>query len=150
SDGLSPHAETPLSIDFPFAQLLPVVPLLICGEPLAVRRRSVMPLEKPSDEGMVAGQGVRLHYREWGGPARASEAHVPIVLLHGLASTAHIWDLVAPFLSQERRVVALDQRGHGLSDKPDEGYDFATIVADDFSALDHLYIGDRFIVTGHS
>src|SRR5262245_49905644 len=105
-----------------------------------------MPLEKPSEEGMVAAQGVRLHYRAWGGPARASASYAPLVLLHGLASTAHIWDLVAPRLAQGRRIVALDQRGHGLSDKPDEGYDFATIVADDISALDQLHIGDRFAV----
>jgi pimeloyl-ACP methyl ester carboxylesterase len=47
-------------------------------------------------------------------------------------------------------VVALDQRGHGLSDKPDDGYDFATIVADDIAAADALGLGGRFAVAGHS
>ena len=53
-----------------------------------------------------------------------------LVLLHGLASQAHIWDLVAPLLIDSFRVIAIDQRGHGLSDKPDSGYDWATVTAD--------------------
>lgn len=97
-------------------------------------------------EGMVSGSGVALHYREWGGPSEA----LPLLLLHGLASASRIWDLVAPVLARERRVVALDQRGHGLSDRPYDGYDFATIVADDFSAASSLDLGERFAVAGHS
>ena len=52
------------------------------------------------------------------------------MLLHGLASTHRIWDLVAPLLAQDFSVVALDQRGHGESAKPDSGYDFGTVAAD--------------------
>lgn len=97
-------------------------------------------------EGMVSGSGVALHYRDWGGPAAA----LPLLLLHGLASGSRIWDLVAPVLANERRVVALDQRGHGLSEKPDEGYDFATLVADALAAASALGLGERFAVAGHS
>jgi pimeloyl-ACP methyl ester carboxylesterase len=105
--------------------------------------------------GMVAGHGIQLHYRDWGGstePAQSASAGqpLPLLLLHGLASASNIWDLVAPLLARERRVVALDQRGHGLSDKPDEGYDFATILADDLAAADALGLGNRFAVAGHS
>ena len=41
-------------------------------------------------EGWLTANGLNLHYRDWGGSGP------PIVLLHGLASTSHIWDLVAP------------------------------------------------------
>ena len=60
----------------------------------------------------VGLDGMPFHYRDWGGAGQ------PIVLLHGLASTCHIWDLVAPILRRAFRVVALDQRGHGESGKP--------------------------------
>jgi pimeloyl-ACP methyl ester carboxylesterase len=101
--------------------------------------------------GMVPAQGVALGYRDWGGPTVASAGDAtPLVLLHGLASSAWIWDLVAPLLARERRVVALDQRGHGRSAKPDTGYDFATIIADDLAAIDQLGLGERFAVAGHS
>ncbi len=97
-------------------------------------------------EGTVSGSGVTLHFREWEGP----EAALPLLLLHGLASASRIWDLVAPVLARERRVVALDQRGHGLSEKPHDGYDFATLVADDLAAGGVLDLGERFAVAGHS
>ena len=59
--------------------------------------------------------GVRLAVREWPGQGPS------ILLLHGLASSSHIWDLVAPRLAPRFRVVAYDQRGHGLSGKPSSG-----------------------------
>ena len=56
---------------------------------------------------------------------------VPFLLVHGLASNARLWDGVATTLAAAGHpVVAVDQRGHGRSSKPDHGYDFATIVAD--------------------
>ncbi|HKD75436.1 MAG TPA: alpha/beta hydrolase [Ktedonobacterales bacterium] len=103
-------------------------------------------------DGIVAANGMQLHYRDWGGPTQAvaGATPVPLILLHGLASATRIWDLVAPELARERRVVAFDQRGHGLSQKPDAGYDFPTIVADDIAAIRALGIGERYIIAGHS
>jgi pimeloyl-ACP methyl ester carboxylesterase len=72
-----------------------------------------------------------------------------LVLLHGLASQSHIWDLVAPYLNHFFRVIAIDQRGHGLSDKPDSGYDFASITDDLDRVLDVWQI-DRGLLIGHS
>ncbi len=67
---------------------------------------------------------LRFHYRYWGGEGR------PLVLLHGLASNARIWDAkrVAPRLAEHFRVFALDQRSHGLTDRADDGYDFPSIA----------------------
>lgn len=94
---------------------------------------------------------ISLHVREWLPPGESEASnYLPLLLLHGLASASRIWDLVAPELANGRRVVALDQRGHGRSDKPDQGYDFATIVSDDLLASDALGLGERFHVAGHS
>ena len=95
-----------------------------------------------TDDWMVIG-GLRFHYRDWGGSG------IPIVLLHGLASTCRIWDLVAPILSDDFAVVALDQRGHGESAKPDRGYDFATVSGDLHGFIEALKL-DSPVIVGHS
>ena len=60
-----------------------------------------------------------------------TSSHLPYVLVHGLASNARLWDGVARRLSDAgSQVAAVDLRGHGLSGKPDAGYDFATIDED--------------------
>ena len=96
----------------------------------------------PKDE-WVNLNGLSFHYRDWGGSGQ------PIVLLHGLASTCHIWDMVAPILAEDNAVIALDQRGHGVSAKPDDGYDFAT-VSNDLLDLIRARNMERPIIVGHS
>jgi pimeloyl-ACP methyl ester carboxylesterase len=96
-------------------------------------------------EQFISANGLNFHLRDWGGHGDW------IVCLHGLASQAHIWDLVAPRLSDSFRVIAIDQRGHGLSDKPDSGYDFATITSDLDAILNVLNASrDRTVLAGHS
>jgi pimeloyl-ACP methyl ester carboxylesterase len=98
---------------------------------------------KPTDR-TAPGDGITLHVRDWGGVG------TPVVLLHGLASNARIWDGVAPRLvASGLRVVALDQRGHGGSEQPDHGYDFATVCRDLAAALAALGV-NRPILVGHS
>jgi pimeloyl-ACP methyl ester carboxylesterase len=97
----------------------------------------------PTDRA-VPGDGVRLHARDWGGAGQA------VLLLHGLASNARIWDGVASRLAGAGlRVVALDLRGHGASDQPDGGYDFTTIGGDVAAALAGLGL-ERPLLVGHS
>jgi len=96
----------------------------------------------PQTEFVEAG-GLRFHYRDWGGNGQ------PLLLLHGLASNARIWDLTAPLLTGGFRVVALDQRGHGLSDKPDGGYDFASVTGDLAAFVQALGL-ERPALAGHS
>jgi pimeloyl-ACP methyl ester carboxylesterase len=97
-------------------------------------------------DGFIAVDGLRLHYQRWGAP----DASPNVVLVHGLGSTSHIWDLVAPQLAERFAVVALDQRGHGESDQPDTGYDFRTIVADLAGFFDALDVRGPALAVGHS
>ncbi|MBI3964763.1 MAG: alpha/beta hydrolase [Chloroflexi bacterium] len=83
-----------------------------------------------------------LHYFDWGGDGQE------LILLHGLASNARIWDLVAPILAERFRVVALDQRGHGRSEPADD-YGFEA-VAQDVEDVADLLCFDRPVVVGHS
>lgn len=102
----------------------------------------------PTD-GFVLVNGLRFHYRRWT-PEHPSPSLVPLLLVHGLASSAHIWNLVAPmFANAGFLTTALDQRGHGESDKPDEGYDFATIVEDDAAIVRTLSLKHPALI-GHS
>ncbi len=104
-------------------------------------------MSKPSDHATshsINVGGLNFHYLDWGG------AGTPILLIHGLASTVHIWDLVAPHLTTHGHVIALDQRGHGLTEQPDAGYDFATITADLANFAAALGIQAPFFLVGHS
>ena len=72
------------------------------------------------------------------------------LLVHGLASNARLWDGVATRLaSAGAATVAVDQRGHGLSDRPDEGFDMAT-VADDLARLVTALGWERVVLAGQS
>jgi pimeloyl-ACP methyl ester carboxylesterase len=101
-------------------------------------------LADPAVDKTVTLRGLRFHYREYGDGSAP-----PIVLLHGVASNAKIWITVAPRLAERFHVLALDQRGHGESDKPDSGYDFATVAADLGAFIDALKL-KRSMVAGHS
>lgn len=75
---------------------------------------------------------------------------VPFLLVHGLASNARLWDGVAEVIAAAGHpVVAVDQRGHGRSSKPDQGYDFTTIVSD-LVALIGALGWERPVVAGQS
>ncbi len=99
-------------------------------------------MNKPEDI-RVTLDGIGFHYRDWHGEGQ------PVVLLHGLASTSHIWDLVAPVLSADFAVVALDQRGHGESDKPESGYDFVTVAQDLQRFIEALGLRNPVVVGLH-
>jgi pimeloyl-ACP methyl ester carboxylesterase len=71
--------------------------------------------------------------------AAAQEPLTPVLLVHGLASNARLWDGVTERLAEKGHpVAALDQRGHGQSSKPDSGYDFATLTDDLMAVLEQL------------
>ena len=97
------------------------------------------------DESAVVTGGVRLHLRRWDGEDR------PFLLVHGLASNARLWDGVAAALAAAGHpVVAVDQRGHGRSAKPDSGYDLPTCAADLVAGDRPPRLGSSPVVAGQS
>ncbi len=95
--------------------------------------------------------GISLRVLRWDAPrADSAAAATSFLLVHGLASNARLWDGVAPRLALAGHpTVAVDLRGHGRSDKPDEGYDFATISEDLRSLIGKLGF-DRPVLAGQS
>jgi len=71
----------------------------------------------------------------------------PLLLIHGWPGSWYYWRLVMPALARDFEVIAVDQRGIGLSDKPEQGYDTGTLAGDLvglMDALDH----EQFAVVG--
>lgn len=79
------------------------------------------------------------------GPRRAP----PIVLLHCFACSLAWWQRMIPFLDRDHRVVALDLRGFGGSEKPTSGYSMEDQAAFVAEALKRLGV-DHATVVGHS
>src|SRR5229473_923410 len=72
----------------------------------------------------------------------------PLLLVHGWPQTWYAWRLMMPALARDFAVVAPDQRGCGLSGKPEDGYDTGTLAADLVALMDALG-HERFAVAGH-
>jgi pimeloyl-ACP methyl ester carboxylesterase len=62
----------------------------------------------------------------------------PLLLIHGWPGSWYYWRLVMPALARDFQVIAVDQRGIGLSDKPEEGYDTGTLANDLVGLMDAL------------
>jgi pimeloyl-ACP methyl ester carboxylesterase len=62
----------------------------------------------------------------------------PLLLVHGWPETWYAWRFVMPVLARDFEVIAVDQRGIGLSDKPEGGYDMATLASDLVALMDAL------------
>jgi pimeloyl-ACP methyl ester carboxylesterase len=62
----------------------------------------------------------------------------PLLLIHGWPGSWYYWRLVMPALARNFEVIAVDQRGIGLSDKPETGYDTRTLANDMIGLMDGL------------
>ena len=100
---------------------------------------------RPRDE-YVEANGLRFHYREWG-DTRTRHA---VIMLHGYTETCEVWSDVAGDLAREFRVIALDQRGHGKTDRAsDHDYTRATQVEDLEAIIEALGLRSVTLI-GHS
>jgi len=72
----------------------------------------------------------------------------PLLLVHGWPESWYAWRLLMPALARDFEVIAVDQRGMGLSDKPEDGYDTGTQAGDLVALMDALG-HERFAVVGH-
>lgn len=82
--------------------------------------------------------GDRVHYFDWGGPdpAITRDGRPPgLLLLHGLGLAAWSWTPIARRLRTITSVVAMDLRGHGLSDSPRTGYELAEHAFDALTVM---------------
>jgi pimeloyl-ACP methyl ester carboxylesterase len=79
----------------------------------------------------VAANGLRMHAVTGGrGP--------PLLLVHGWPQTWYQWRMLMPALARDFTIVAPDQRGIGLSDKPAEGYDDGSQARDMIALMEAL------------
>ncbi|MEU5214975.1 alpha/beta hydrolase [Streptomyces sp. NPDC020807] len=102
-------------------------------------------------ERTVVRDGVRLVCRDWGAPDATTGGGpagggAEVVLLHGLAGHAGEWDAVASRLSSRHRVVAVDQRGHGASERRPADVSRAAYVADVVAVCERLGLRDPVLV----
>ncbi len=95
--------------------------------------------------------GLRVHYLRWSPPEGFDPPNLPpVVLLHGLASNARIWELTAPYLAEKGFApLAPDARGHGLTDKPGDGYSFESVSRDLAAFIDTCGL-EKPLLVGHS
>jgi pimeloyl-ACP methyl ester carboxylesterase len=71
----------------------------------------------------------------------------PLLLIHGWPQAWYAWRMLMPTLAGDFELIAVDQRGMGLSDKPKDGYDTATLANDLVALMDALG-HERFAVYG--
>ena len=86
---------------------------------------------------------LKVRYLDWGGDGP------PLLALHGLASSANWYDIVARLLRDRYHIYAPDQRGHGQTTSAPDGYDWKTLSDDLAGMLDHIGL-DQVAVMGHS
>ena len=80
---------------------------------------------------IIGGGGVRIHLAETGNPRGR-----PILFIHGFSQCCLAWRRqMSSDLTRDYRLVAMDLRGHGRSDKPRDGYTDSRLWADDVNAV---------------
>ncbi|MFQ5514712.1 MAG: alpha/beta fold hydrolase [Myxococcota bacterium] len=99
---------------------------------------------RPRSRFVPASQGLRLNLLEW------SPQGPPLIFLHGFGHSARIWSPFAADFQAHYRTLALDQRGHGDSDRdPQARYSHGSMCADLAAVLDGLGLR-RVCLVGHS
>jgi len=87
--------------------------------------------------------GVTLRYLEAGTGAP------PLLFIHGWCCNSTFWRDQLPHFARKHHVVAMDLRGHGRSDKPDEDYSIPAFVDDVAWLIGELHL-HKPVVIGHS
>ena len=89
------------------------------------------------------GDGVQINLATWPGNAG------PILCIHGITANCRCWDVLAEALIPDYRVIAMDLRGRGQSEKPSTGYSLDYHLRDINCLLDDLQL-ERTVIMGHS
>lgn len=99
--------------------------------------------DAPLKEGFADSHGVKIHFMTQGqGPL--------LVLIHGFPDFWYSWRDQIPALAKQFQVVAIDQRGYNLSDKPEgvENYTIDKLVEDVHAVLKH-FKKEKAVIVGH-
>ena len=107
---------------------------------------------RPSTSTFVSLRGCRYHLLQWG---HADSSEPPLVLAHGWMDVGASWQFMVDALSdafvQERRIIAFDWRGYGLTESPPtDSYWFPDYLGDLDALLDILSPGQPIDLVGHS
>jgi len=102
-------------------------------------------VEKRVEHGYADSGGVKIHYAALG-----DKKNPLIVMIHGFPDFWYSWRDQMAALSSDYYVVAIDQRGYNLSDKPKgvENYDMRLLVGDVIAVIKHLG-REKAIIVGH-
>lgn len=90
----------------------------------------------------IQRNGVNVYYESHG-------QGTPLVFLHPFSTNGNIWYFQTYTFAQEYQCVTIDHRGHGRSDKPEQGYAMGEMAADVAAVLDQLKI-DKAVLVGNS
>lgn len=101
-------------------------------------------VDSPTIKRVQLPSGVTLEYAEQGDPKG-----IPVVLLHGVTDSWHSFERVLSYVPESIHALALSQRGHGNSDRPESTYLISEFSEDLKQFMDAVGIG-RAIVVGHS
>lgn len=103
---------------------------------------------RPSHSEFLPIRGWRYHLRHWGTP---DASRPPLVLVHGWMDVSASYQFTVDALQQERRIIAPDWRGFGLTSSAQaDHYFFADYLADLDLLLDHYAPGEAIDLVGHS
>jgi pimeloyl-ACP methyl ester carboxylesterase len=91
----------------------------------------------------VKGDGVELNLAKWPGNGKT------LLCIHGLTANCRCWDAVAEAMDGRHRVLALDLRGRGHSQRPQTGYSIERHCSDLCCLMNDLGL-DRVVAVGHS
>jgi 3-oxoadipate enol-lactonase len=90
----------------------------------------------------VNRNGVKIYYETYG-------QGFPIVFLHPFSTNGYIWYFQTFSFARTNQCVVIDERGHGRSDKPQQGYAIKEMAADVIAVLDELKL-DKAVLVGNS
>jgi pimeloyl-ACP methyl ester carboxylesterase len=111
---------------------------------------------EPAGYMVVVDPGDRIHFLDWEiGSDHAEEAagRPGVLMIPGLSNTAWSWTPVARRVRTGQHAVAMDLRGHGLSDAPTDGYDPTSFAGDAVAVAEGSGLlrsaGDQVVLAGH-
>ena len=128
---------------FAMAAFLAAMLLLFAVPARAAEEPALLDIERKVTHGYATNDGVRIHYAQLGqGPL--------VVMIHGFPDCWLTWRVQMPALAKDHEVVAIDQRGYNLSDRPKgvANYDMKLLVGD-VAAVIRARGRERAIIVGH-